>query len=127
MAAEKPDKAVQFVAKLVQLTQDNELRWESAPNPKEGTDRSASAAFTTQIDGSRLRTYKVNREVRRESPFTTGGRPTTIRVVLLEVLDDFDQVTYTFSGITGLTDLYESASFSASKVNELMDSVLRRK
>ena len=67
------------------------------------------------IDDSRLRFYKIGRESRGETSSFLVAKPITVQVVLLEVLDDFDQVSYTFDGVTGLLDLYESASFSASR------------
>jgi hypothetical protein len=129
VAVEKADKSVQFIAKLVQLTQENELRWDAVPNPADIPGKAASAAFTALIDGTRLRTYKISRELRLDPNTALFGRvkPTVVQAPVLEILDDFDQVSYTFDGITGLTDLYESASFSASKVGDLMDSVLRRR
>jgi hypothetical protein len=63
-----------------------------------------------------------------EGYFTGRASPKTrfIHVAILEVLDDFGQASYSFDRTTGLDDLYDSAAFSASKVGELMDSILRR-
>ena len=47
-----------------------------------------------------------------------------VEKTVLEVLDG-SLVTFTFEGMSGLRDLYDSVSFSASKVDELMDSVLK--
>jgi hypothetical protein len=35
-------------------------------------------------------------------------------------------VTYTFEGLSGLSDLYESAAYSASNVDALIDAVLEK-
>ena len=126
------DKSVQFIAKLVQLTQDKRLRWESAPRPNQSEEAPSAAAFTASIEGKNLRLYKVKREV--VADFLSGmfgprdaPRRRIIWTAILEILDEFGQATFTFERTTGLNDLYESASYSASRVDDLMDSVLRRK
>lgn len=134
MATDTPDRSVQFIAKLVQLTQDREIRWTVVPAPDESSSQ-FSSAFVSNIDESQLRIRKVRREVRVDAMVSilgsiAGSSPAKTRMtesVLLEVLDEFGQVSYTFDRTSGLSDLYESAAFSASKVDDLMDSILKRK
>jgi hypothetical protein len=48
-----------------------------------------------------------------------------VEVTCLEVLDG-GLVTYTFEGVSGLQDLYESVAYAASDVDALMDAVLEK-
>jgi hypothetical protein len=133
MAAEKPDKSVQFIAKLVQLTQDKKIEWDSVSSPRTPGDKVVRAEFVTTVDGTKLRTFETTKEVQLDFPatvfFTTHDAPKTrsVRVPILEVLDEQGRVTYTFESKTGLSDLYEAAAYSASKVDDLMDAILRKK
>lgn len=132
MAADPKDKSVQFIAKLVQLTQDKRVRWEPIPYP--GSDSNQGAAYSTAVEGKQLRLYRAMREVIVNDVIASaifGGAPEqrkrSTQVAILEVLDDFGQATFTFDRTTGLNDLYESAAYSASRVDDLMDAILRRK
>jgi hypothetical protein len=130
MSEETPDKSVQFITKLVQLTQDGELQWTSVPVPLGSVSPSA---FVALVNGKKLRIFKVQRTVMVPDMIGSifGREPTTkpkaVQRAILEVLDDFEQVTYTFDRIAGLDDLYQSASFSASGLDDLMNSVLGKK
>jgi hypothetical protein len=37
-----------------------------------------------------------------------------------------DRVLFSFEGKTGISDLYESAAYSAAKVDDLIDTVLAK-
>lgn len=125
----RASKTVQFISKLVQLTQDRKINWDVAGKQGE------SAAFTATVEGRKIRIFRHT----EQRPLEVGTTGTglggllgviprqTIRKVGLEVLDEAGRTAYSFEDVTGLSDLYESASFSASKVAELMDSVLARK
>jgi hypothetical protein len=125
MAAPTQDKSIQFISKLVQLTQERGLEWQPARAPS----TAHGAAFTTAIDGRKLRIYKVERTI-----LTFRGLLNTLsepkeRVELtpiLEILDEYEQSTYSFENRTGLDDLYEAVSSSASKIADLMESVLQK-
>jgi hypothetical protein len=137
MPRESNDRAVQFISKLVQLTQDRKLDWESRPSPKS----KEQAAFFCEVAGKKLRLYRFSEQVPNPeydiytaaypSTFITlGSRPPEpsrtklIHGTVLEVLDESGRASYTFENKTGLSDLYESAAYSASKVDQLIDSVL---
>jgi hypothetical protein len=136
----EPDKTVRFISKLVQLTQDRKIEWQSAASPEQGT------AFLAVVGGRRIRIYKFSKEVPNPdyasyasptshvttSSFgtifgsTSAVPPKTIlrSGAVLEVFDDAGRAAYKFENRTGLSDLYESASYSAAKVDDLMDAVL---
>ncbi len=131
---QKPELSVQFISKLVQLTTEGELEWRLGTVNALTSPDSRTSSYETDIDGQRLRIYRVTRPM---TDVSSGGYlgpsgpsgPTTRGVVVpaLDIMDDFGRVKYTFEGIAGLRDLYEAASFSSSKVRDLMELVLRRK
>jgi len=131
VSADSTDRSVQFIAKLVQLTQDRKMRWQSIPHPN--PESSGSAAYSASIEGKELRIYKTKREVLvgldaiARALGREEKRRVTQAVTILEILDDFGQAAFTFDHITGLNDLYQSAAYSASRVDDLMDAVLKMK
>lgn len=142
----EPEKAVKFISKLVQLTQDKKVAWEVASS----APRDADSAFIANVEGRTLKIYRYSREipnpdyeayVSRQSTFALTISSATLfgskeppeppKTVLrsgtnLEVLDG-NILAYRFSNKAGLSDLYESASYSAAKVDDLMDAVLKKK
>jgi hypothetical protein len=140
MAKSDRDRTVRFISKLVQLTQDKKIQWE--------TSSSADRGFIAKINARQVRLYKYSEEIPNPayaqyadpysiystSTITIGGLfnqqrpepPKTIITsgVILEVYDNAGRPAYKFDSTTGLYDLYESASYSAAKVDELIDSVL---
>lgn len=128
MPQESADKAVRFIAKLVQMTQDRQIEWEAA-EPTQGSRK--FSAFEAMVKGQRLRIYKYEKQepirgllgnlIEGSSSVTTMRN---LRATTLEVVNADGKVVYSFEGKTGLSDLYESAAYSASKVDHLIDSVL---
>jgi hypothetical protein len=143
MTEQPRDKAVRFIAQLVRLTKDKKIDWEAISL----TDASTGTAYSTHVDDRQLRLFRYSRE--RPNPeyaayinplsitsSTTssisslifrGEPPKTIwqHGVALDVIDDFGRPSYRFDNTTGLADLYEAASYSASKVDDLMDRVFK--
>jgi hypothetical protein len=135
----EPDRAVKFITKLVKLTQERKVEWGSTSSPEAG-----GTAFMAEIDGRRIRLYQYSKEVPNPdyatfaSPFSVtssaaislfGPKPPPPQTILqagtvLEIFDDGGRAAYKFENRTGLRDLYESASYSAAKVDDLIDSVL---
>jgi hypothetical protein len=133
MTVEKLDKSVQFVAKLVQLTQDKKIKWDGVSSPRATGDKVSRAEFLTTVEDTKLRVFEATREVVLDATvgILFGSRDQSktrmVKVPILEVLDDQGRVTYTFENKTGLGDLYQAAAYSASKVDDLIDAVLRKK
>lgn len=138
--AEQQSKPVRFISKLVQLTQERKIEWEVA-----GTQGSGPS-FVATVEGRRLKIFKYSEKQPNPdyarlfnnsgaftlSTLTISGRPNPpetiiVQGIVLEIADDAGRPAYKFDNRAGLADLYESASFSASKVDELMDTVLAKK
>lgn len=133
------DRTVQFISKLVQLTQDKKLEWQALPSSSSG------GVFLAEVDDRQLRLYKYSEQV----PVPAGpssnviantfssiakstgfaySTPTmmTKSGVRLAVSGKDGVGLYTFDDIAGLSDLYESASYSAAQVDELIDFILKK-
>jgi len=130
MANTATDKSVKFLAKLLELTQEKKLVWKAESSPR------GTTAFECRLENGtrslRLYRYIEDVEVYDPQPYSRiqdmltpkAPRIRKVEKTVLEVLDG-SLVTFTFEGMSGLRDLYDSVSFSASKVDELMDSVLK--
>ena len=121
---DKTSRAAQFITKLLQLTQEKKIDWAASPSPRDD----GRTAFIADVEGKTLRLYQHQLQVDEFSDTgflfpTRKGR--TIDVTCLEILD-FGLVTYTFEGLSGLSDLYDSAAYSASNVEALIDAILER-
>lgn len=106
------DKPTRFISKLVRMSQEGRIRW--SPDEKGG--------FTSVVNGRTIRVF-----VNENSPRPIGllqALPISMKVNMLELYDDFGRVAYTFTNVSGLGDLLESASYSASRVDDFMESVL---
>jgi hypothetical protein len=139
-AASDGDKTVQFISKLVQLTQDGKLSWQPISSSTTGN------VLLAQIDDRQLQLQRYSEKVPVPSTVestanvvastissiaqSTGLLPSTSATmtktgVRLTVSGKDRQGFYTFDDKAGLSDLYESASYSAAQVDELIDLVLK--
>lgn len=134
------DKTVRFISKLVELTQKRAIEWQvSDLNEDKSMPR-----FESEVEGRVISVYRYSREMPNPDYSTyqsrassslgivLSSRPEPPRTIVregtsLDVLDDHGNVAYSFKNVTGLSDLIEAASFSASKVDILMDAVLSKK
>lgn len=132
------DKAVRFVAKLVQLTTDKKLEWQAIS----GDDKQIE--FQTEIEDRRIRLSRYSKEIPNPAyeayinPSSTHlvlfefGRGTPNKTIYrsgiaLEFLDSNSGFSiYTVENIVGLSDLYEVVSYATAKVDDLVDAVLAR-
>jgi hypothetical protein len=138
VTAEPKDKTVRFIAKLIELSQNGTIVWSPT-----GRGPSNYAIFETYVDDKKLRISKDEVQPPPPPPPTTtsGGLLSNLSLLSLgtsfsgsrmtlyslDVIDNQGRVVYSFGLRAGLSDLYESAAFSASGVNDLMNSVLSKK
>ena len=126
-ALDKTSRAAQFITKLLQLTQEKKIDWRASSSPRDD----GRTAFEADVEGKTLRLYRYQKEV--EEHGDTGSlfgaspkrRTRMGEVTCLEIVD-FGLVTYTFEGLSGLSDLYDSAAYSASNVDALINAILER-
>ena len=107
----KSDQFVEAVSKLLELTQEGKLLWESDLSP----GRRGLVAFHK---GQRLRLQKLSGGSRRyynEPPSAD---------VALEFVDDIGNPIFAFPEVEGLEDLYDAASYQASGVKDFLRDLL---
>lgn len=124
--AEKQDRTVEFISRLVQMTQDGEIKWVIGQDLLD----SMGSVFYATVNKRNLRLFQVVREelvADAWAPFSKG-QPEKRRVkrTQLELLDDNERPSFVFEKVAGLSDLYDGAAFSASGVADLMNSVLKK-
>jgi len=133
---EETDKAAKLIARLVRLTKAKKLDWETVRSPR----NEAESAYAADLNGRRVRLFRYQEEVPAPgvgeyitgitgilAPHAGYGQRGPIRrdIVALQLLDRYsDRPAYTFEQVSGLRDLFESASFSAAHAEEFIDSVL---
>lgn len=129
-AVDRTDRAAQFITKLLQLTQEKKIEWRPSSSPRDD----GRTAFLADVEGKTLRLYRYQKQAETYDTGDTGSlfgassskrRTRMAEVTCLEVMD-LGLVTYTFEGLSGLSDLYDSAAFSASNVDALIDAILEK-
>lgn len=118
--AEDTNKSVRFIAKLLELTQDNRLSWKIGP---EGT-------YSAKLEDKLLKIYETRRKIMPD-PVPKGviswsRSPVIKNVIVLELLNSDETRAFKFEAIAGMRDLLQAVSFSASKVDEFIDKVLSK-
>ena len=111
MNRSKVDKSVQFIAKLLKMTLERELKWQATEG--RGSDAALLAG----------RALMLSKYVVSEGYWSRiDGHPK----VFLDVFDmDKSEKLFSFVDVEGLPDLYEAASFEASKIEDFIDEVLK--
>ena len=105
-------RQVEFVAKLVRMSQERRIDWQLYP----------SGGFVAQVLGRQVRVFETD----RASPAAMDSvlRFGRVRNPVLEILADNGTVVHSIEGVTGLRDLLASAAFRAGHVSDFMDQVL---
>lgn len=124
MSSVDKDRTVKFIAKLLELTQTDRIKWEIAGDQQ----------YKSIISGRNIRLKKEIREVKDPNVLTSrvmfgnskGPVPKIRRLkfTVLELLSDDGIVVFKFDTISGLSDLFDSVSYAASGVSALIDDVL---
>lgn len=135
MLSEK-DKVIEFVAKLIQLTQDAKINWvvmEPRANLKRHPEFPVDLVYTTIYKEKRLGLYQQRAEyytfgAMLSRSFGTSGysgySPTTRLGTILEMIDDGGNCLWTFQEVSGLNDLYSAVQYQVAGVKGYLDSVL---
>ena len=106
------EKRSRFVSKLVELSREGQISW--TPNP--------SGGYFATVQDRKIRVFRLERPVDGIN-LSNVVIATTPRHIL-ELYDEFGRVAYTFEGVAGLDDLVESASYSASHLDDFMNKVI---
>lgn len=106
------NKRIKFASKLVELSREGQISW--TPNPNGG--------YFATVQDRRIRIFRLERLAEEYNLPRSGAA--TIPTSILELYDEFGRVAYTFENVAGLDDLVESASYSASHLDDFMNKVI---
>jgi hypothetical protein len=134
--SQEQNKWADAVAKLIKLTQDDELKWRTAAPSEsriDSTENLQGAIYIAEQAKSTLRLYKLR--FKEEADFMSGltsilrvpaKQPAYVwvDVVRLELIDLLGTTLFTFPGVSGLKDLYSSVSYQVAGVEELLNELL---
>ena len=128
------DKWTEVVAKLKARTQDGTLKW-TARAPNKERERDVGPNFFADFKGRSLRLHKVlvthhyavtsggfgTKNIFR---FTPGVETKEEEEVRLEIVDDTDNLLWTFPKTAATKDLYTAVCYQAAGVRDFLNSIL---
>jgi hypothetical protein len=123
MISEKQE--IEFVAKLIQLTQAGKLEWrrgERRGSLLSDPDNRIFEVYECLVDGQWLRLYSVTSKYWHDE-----DRFSWTEDVVLEFIDMDGVATWEVRRVPGLGDLYRSVRFSAGKIGEQIKKIMSLK
>ena len=127
---ELKDKLVEAVAKLIQLTQENKIKWSSDEPPdnlKGDANDYVETIFLTKHENKNLRLYErmYKVEVAPMLQVLSSYNSHWKSEVNLEILDSAHNNIWTFPLVTPLNDLLESVRYQVADVNDFIEGLLK--
>ncbi len=140
MTTEK-DKLIQFVIKLIELTQDGKINWYARSDSSISSfvpSPSPVYETSTKYGDKHFRLYykRANVVIGTSSPPSGAGFKSILGKqeqdiypsgICLEIIDDAGNNLWTFPEVSGLSDLYEAVRYRVAGVKSIIDSVLGEK
>ncbi len=135
MATEK-NKWIDATARLLRLTQEARLIWESHTPPdylNAQSDKRVDVVYESKYNDRKLRLYELRYKV--EKPYNFGitsassifdqrDYPYWASTTVLELLDQYGLSPWAFPKTQVLDDLLESVRYQVSGVKDFMDEIL---
>jgi hypothetical protein len=135
------DKWYAAVGRLTKLTKDGELAWRAATSVESNQvpEDLVGLIYVAKQGNNLLRLYKVRMLQDRFGVFPSGSIIAALPLprrradlewvekVILEMIDDYGNIRFTFPQISGLKDLYESVSYQAAGVRDFLEELLETK
>jgi hypothetical protein len=114
-------KTAKFISRLVQLTQEGKLKWQTVPV----TSRASYPSFKARVAGRDLELSCDAPPATTSSQFVAGylGMPT--RTVVLSIGPSSDAEPTRLVNATGSEDLYDSVFRMVGGLDKLFDDVLK--
>lgn len=129
---------LEVVTKLIQLTQDDKIHWQTAETKFEGShkdtkeDIKLGTIYKTDFKGKQLRLYKITQKLDQTSTsplfklsMTKESGPYWTSSVRLEFVDSAGRATWTFPESKALLDLLEAASYQTAGVYDFINEILK--
>ena len=128
--AEKKDKSVEAVAKLIKLAQDGKIEWRSAELVRD--DITVESVFIAEYKDRLLRIYKYVYKVEKPSPFYISPSifthkeeyPSWETSVTLEFIDTNGLSLWKFPYTNALYDLLQAVQYQVAGVDEFLDEII---
>jgi hypothetical protein len=120
-----PEKWVQLVAKLIELTQEGKLTWEG---PENGTIEASGRKFTNYLALYQDKYFRVRRhsgDFLKKSKLGTELREPSPNKYFLSILDKDKNILYSIPDTVGIEDLFEAVMFQKAGIDKLLDDLLR--
>lgn len=113
------DKFTKAVARLIELTQKGDIRWERGDPPDfTASGDYAEVVFRAEYDGERLRVFR-----RRSKVALDEERFDWVETPVLQVLDEDGKSLYQFPHMPALYDLIESVEYQVAGVGPLIEKL----
>ncbi len=131
---EKKDKTIEAIAKLIELTRNDQLTWESVDSdevPRKMDEEFIDSVFTTIFDNKLLRLYK-----RRYKGPSMAAKITSIignvkasdlrwyEEIVLELTNESGHSLWSFPKADILKDLLKTIKYKASGADDLISKLL---
>ncbi|MCU0447698.1 MAG: hypothetical protein MUE85_22585 [Microscillaceae bacterium] len=118
------DKLVRVVTKLNRETQEGKLKWIISELPVKslsGTESLIDKAYTTEVDGKRMRLYRFN-----DRFYTDYEEYVKQDYIRLEFIDKNDNSEWIFPSYvsSSIYDLYESVRYKVANVDGFIEKFL---
>jgi len=131
---EEKNKFVDVIAKLIELTQKNKIKWE-ATDPKVVANNNPKykigQVFIAEHKGKWLRIHKYSFETTNDLSsvgfFIGQSKKSWETTFMLEITDERGNRLWKFPYINALGDLFSSIEYQAAGVIEFIDDILGEK
>jgi hypothetical protein len=118
------DKWQTAVAKLIQKTQANRLRWKPINLRSSSNNVRFTSAFITEQEGKSLRIYRIERDEANLASYVVVGAAAQKKVAL-EIVNSDGTVAWTFPYMESLADLLSAIEYQAAGIDEFLEGLLR--
>lgn len=118
-------KFVQLIAKLTRLTSEGKLQWSKKRPPgflTHASEKSIMSYYECEVDD---RIWGLHEERYEEWDGEADSFRWKTRIILALYDDDGDQEYALPSRLPGLSELYETVRYRASKVGDVIENILK--
>lgn len=131
--AENKDKFVRLIAKLLELTQEQKIKWRTVKNTQ-NSDPSMTkiigAIFETDYKFKKLRIYKRERNNTDDnrnyiSFIAQFEKPSYTDTIILGFTDEQGNIVWSFPQVSGVRDLYEAVAYQVAEVDDFINDILK--
>ena len=122
------DKWSQFIAQLIERTQDDRVKWSSyKPKEVEGSRSKIEQVYQTKYEDKALRLFKV--EPKGESQPRIAGwwsQSSEREQIILKVVDEQQGELWRFPETPALGDLLSAVKYQVARIDEFLKAILEQ-